>query len=145
MIVGFTLFTLPALIAQVTPDPSALPGGPLPGGPLPGGLSGGEVTRGLLAVFVVFGLLALLAWAGKRGLLGGMARQGKIAVKVESAVPLGERRSLMIVSVEGRRLLIGLTPMQISLVAELSAARESFDDTLARSVSSPSPASSATP
>jgi flagellar protein FliO/FliZ len=109
------------------------------------GLSGGEVLRGLAAIFVVFGLLALLAWAGKRGLLGGMARQGKSAVKVESAVPLGERRSLMIVSVEGRRLLIGLTPMQVSLVTELSAARESFDDTLARSVSSPSPASSATP
>ena len=101
--------------------------------------------RGLLAVFVVFGLLGLLAWAGKRGLLGGLPRQGKSAVKVESAVPLGERRSLMIVSVEGRRLLIGLTPMQVSLVTELSAARESFDDTLARSVSSPSQPSSATP
>jgi flagellar protein FliO/FliZ len=108
------------------------------------GLSGGEVLRGLAAIFVVFGLLALLAWAGKRGLLGGLQRQGKSAVKVESAVPLGERRSLMIVSVEGRRLLIGLTPMQVSLVTELGAAPASFDDTLARSVSSPPPASSAT-
>ena len=125
------LRALPALIAQTTPDPSALPG-----------LSGGEVMRGLLAVIVVFGLLALLAWAGKRGWLGGLSRQGKSPVKVESAVPLGERRSLMIVSVEGRRLLIGLTPMQVSLVTELSAAKESFDDTLARSVSSPPPASS---
>jgi flagellar protein FliO/FliZ len=127
------LRVMPALVAQTTPDPSAVPG-----------LAGGEVMRGLLAVFVVFGLLGLLAWAGKRGLLGGLPRQGKSAVKVESAVPLGERRSLMIVSVEGRRLLIGLTPMQVSLVTELSAARESFDDTLARSVSSPSPSSSAT-
>jgi flagellar biogenesis protein FliO len=136
VIVGSGLFTLPVLLAlaQTTPDP------------LPGGLSGGEVTRGLLAVFVVFGLLALLAWAGKRGLLGGLPRQGKSGVKIETAVPLGERRSLMIVSIEGRRLLIGLTPMQVSLVTELSAARESFDDTLARSVSSPSsPASPATP
>jgi flagellar biogenesis protein FliO len=130
---GF-LMKWPVLLAQTTPDPSAVPG-----------LSGGEVTRGLLAVFVVFGLLGLLAWAGKRGLLGGLPRQGKSAVKVETAVPLGERRSLMIVSVEGRRLLIGLTPMQVSLVTELSAAHESFDDTLARSVSSPPPASSATP
>jgi flagellar protein FliO/FliZ len=129
---GFTM-TLPALIAQTTPDSSAIPG-----------ISGGEALRSLMAVFVVFGLLALLAWAGKRGWLGGMARQGKSAVKVESAVPLGERRSLMIVSVEGRRLLIGLTPMQVSLVTELSGARESFDDTLARSVSSPSPSSPAT-
>jgi flagellar protein FliO/FliZ len=126
---------LPTVLAQTTPDPAVVPG-----------LSGGEVTRGLLAIVVVFGLLGLLAWAGKRGFLGGLPRQGKSAVKVETAVPLGERRSLMIVSVEGRRLLIGLTPMQVSLVTELSAARESFDDTLARSVSSPSsPASSATP
>ena len=129
---GFSM-TLPALIAQATPDTSAVPG-----------MSSGEVLRGLMAVFVVFGLLALLAWAGKRGWLGGLSRQGKSPVKVESAVPLGERRSLMIVSVEGRRLLIGLTPMQVSLVTELSATRESFDDTLARSVSSPSPASTAT-
>ena len=135
MIAGSGIFTLPALLAQATPEASTV-----------SGLSGGEVTRGLLAVFVVFGLLGLLAWAGKRGFLGGLPRHGKSAVKVETAVPLGERRSLMIVSVEGRRLLIGLTPMQVSLVTELSAARESFDDTLARSVSSPSsPASSATP
>ena len=123
----------PALLAQTTPDTSAVPG-----------LSSGEVLRGLMAIFVVFGLLALLAWAARRGLLGGLARQGKGPVKVESAVPLGERRSLMIVSVEGRRLLIGLTPMQVTLVTELSAAGESFDDTLARTVSSPPPASSAT-
>ena len=34
-------------------------------------------------------------------------------------MPLGERRSLVIVSVEGRRLLLGLTPGQISMVTEL--------------------------
>lgn len=98
--------------------------------------SGGDVTRGLVAIFVVFGLLLLLAWLGKRGLLGGLARQGKGPVKVETAVPLGERRSLVIVSVEGRRLLLGLTPMQVSLVTELGPAPASFDETLARSMSS---------
>jgi flagellar biogenesis protein FliO len=38
-------------------------------------------------------------------------------------VPLGERRSLVIVAVEGRRLLLGLTPGQISMVTELGPAR----------------------
>lgn len=108
--------------------------------------SGGEVTRGLIAVFVVFGLLALLAWLARRGTLGGLlARQSRSPVKVESAVPLGDRRSLVIVSVEGRRLLLGLTPMQVSLVTELAAspvAKEPFDETLARSMSSSSSASS---
>jgi flagellar biogenesis protein FliO len=37
-------------------------------------------------------------------------------------VALGERRSLVIVSVEGRRLLLGLTPTSMSLVAELPSA-----------------------
>jgi flagellar protein FliO/FliZ len=129
---GFSGFFV--ALAQTAEEPAGLPG-----------LSGGDVTRGLLAIVVVFGLLALLAWAGKRGFLGGLPRQGKSAVKVETAVPLGERRSLVIVSIEGRRLLIGLTPMQVSLVTELGAARESFDDTLARSVASPSPASPGTP
>ena len=35
-------------------------------------------------------------------------------------MPLGERRSLMVVAIEGRRLLLGLTPMQVSLVTELT-------------------------
>jgi flagellar protein FliO/FliZ len=108
--------------------------------------AGGEVTRGLIAVFVVFGLLALLAWLARRGTLGGLlARQSRSPVKVESAVPLGSQRSLVIVSIEGRRLLLGLTPMQVSLVTELSAspvAKEPFDETLARSISSSSSASS---
>ena len=41
-------------------------------------------------------------------------------VDVESAISLGERRSLVIVSVEGRRLLLGLTSTQVSLITELA-------------------------
>ena len=41
-------------------------------------------------------------------------------VRVEATVQLGERRSLMVVTIEGRRLLLGLTPMQVSLVTELT-------------------------
>jgi flagellar biogenesis protein FliO len=48
-------------------------------------------------------------------------------VTVETAVSLGDRRSLVIVSVEGRRLLLGLTPGQIALVTELG---HSFPQTL---------------
>ena len=46
-------------------------------------------------------------------------------------MPLGERRSLMVVAVEGRRLLLGLTPMQVSLVTELERG-ESFDAALSQ-------------
>ena len=121
---------LAAQAAQTAPDPG-----------LP---SGGDLTRSLFAIFVVFGLLALLAYLAKRGTFGGLGRQGRSLVKVEGAVPLGERRSLMVVSVEGRRLLLGLTPVQVSLVTELSAQPVApdgtpFDQTLARTLSGAGP------
>ena len=85
------------------------------------GLTDGELWRSLLAIVVVFGLLGALAWAARRGRLGFFTRQPS-HVRVEATVPLGERRSLMVVAIEGRRLLLGLTPMQVSLVTELTTA-----------------------
>ena len=85
------------------------------------GLSDGELWRSLLAIVVVFGLLGGLAWAARRGRLGFFTRQPS-HVRVEATVPLGERRSLMVVAIEGRRLLLGLTPTQVSFVTELTTA-----------------------
>ena len=75
-------------------------------------------VQSLMAVLVVLGLVGALAWLARRGAFNAL-RKGPRAVVVETAVPLGERRSLVIVSVEGRRLLLGMTPAQISMVAEL--------------------------
>ena len=77
--------------------------------------------NGFLAVLIVLGLVAALAWLLRRGSLGAFTGRGG-AINVETAVALGERRSLVIVSVEGRRLLLGLTPTTMSLVTELGAA-----------------------
>lgn len=85
-------------------------------------------VQSLLAVLVVLALVAALAWLARRGAFGALSK-GQRAVLVETAVPLGERRSLVIVAVEGRRLLLGLTPGQISLVAELRGPA-SFDQQL---------------
>ena len=97
------------------------------------GLSDGELWRSLLAIVVVFGLLGGLAWAARRGRLGFFTRQPS-HVRVETTVPLGERRSLMVVAIEGRRLLLGLTPTQVNLVTELTTAP--FDTALARAEAS---------
>ena len=78
-------------------------------------------VQSLVAVFVVLGLVVALAWLLRRGAFGPLAG-GSRAITVETAVPLGERRSLVIVAVEGRRLLLGMTPGQISMVTELGAA-----------------------
>jgi flagellar protein FliO/FliZ len=75
----------------------------------------------LIAVAIVLALVGALAWLARRGTFAGLKAANRV-VSVETAVPLGERRSLVVVAVEGRRLLLGLTPGQISLVTELSAA-----------------------
>jgi len=70
------------------------------------------------ATLVVLGLVAGLAWLVRRGPLARLASKNR-PVAVETAIPLGDRRSLVIVTVEGRRLLLGTTPTSISLVTEL--------------------------
>jgi flagellar protein FliO/FliZ len=75
-------------------------------------------VNGLLALALVLALVGTLAWVARRGGLGALAgKPGAIAV--ETAIGLGDRRSLVIVSVEGRRLLLGMTPTHLSLVTEL--------------------------
>jgi flagellar biosynthetic protein FliO len=76
-------------------------------------------VQSLAGVSIVLALVVALAWLARRGTFAALRRTGP--VMVETAVPLGERRSLIIVAVEGRRLLLGLTPSSVSMVAELSA------------------------
>ena len=101
------------------------PAGALPGPDLTGAI------RGLVATAVVLALIVVLAWLLKRGTLVWPGRRA-----VETAIPLGERRSLVIVAVEGRRLLLGLTPSTVSLVTELSTTAASpFNTELNRQAS----------
>jgi flagellar protein FliO/FliZ len=96
--------------------------------------------QSFFAVLVVLALVAALAWLVRRGAFGAL-RGGSRAITVETAVPIGERRSLIIVAVEGRRLLLGLTPTQISMVTELGAA-PSFEQQLADRTRSGAPSTS---
>jgi flagellar protein FliO/FliZ len=82
----------------------------------------GITLQSFLAVLVVLALVGALAWLTRRGAFASLRRTSR-AILVETAVPLGERRSLVIVSVEGRRILLGLTPGQISMVTELGPQR----------------------
>ena len=76
--------------------------------------------NGLLAVTIVLCLVGALAWLLRSGHLARFAPKNAI-VGVETAVSLGERRQLVIVAVEGRRLLLGVTSAQVTLVTELAA------------------------
>jgi flagellar biosynthetic protein FliO len=83
--------------------------------------------RGLLALAVVIALLAAVLWLLRRGVA---ARRTTGPLRVETALSLGERRTLVIVGVEGRRLLLGVTPAAVSLVTELGRG-DAFDQALA--------------
>lgn len=93
--------------------------------------------RSLIGLVVVVALLAAFLWMLKRGAFGFAARRKAGLLQVETAVPLGERRSLVVVAVEGRRLLLGLTPASVGLITELGPPPASFGDTLDRSISAP--------
>ena len=96
----------------------------------PGWSDGPGVLRTVLSLIVVLGLMGGCLWLVRRGGLTG-GRKGPRAVQVETAVGLGDRRQLVIVAVEGRRLLLGVTPMHVSLVTELAGSGPSFADALA--------------
>lgn len=87
-----------------------------------------SVWRTLGATLVVLALLALLAWALRRQ--QAVRRTGR-GLGVESGLSLGDRRSLAIVTVEGRRLLLGLAPNNVTLLTELQPL-PSFDDAVAQ-------------
>lgn len=87
-----------------------------------GGSDARAAMRALLATAAVLGVLLLIAWLARRGTLAWPGRRASSAITIETAVPLGERRSLVIVTVEGRRLLLGMTPVHVGLVTDLGPA-----------------------
>ncbi len=76
-----------------------------------------SVWRMAMAFLAVLALLGGLAWLMRRA---WAARRSAGTMQVETALSLGERRSLVVVTVEGRRLLVGLAPNHVSLVTELA-------------------------
>lgn len=76
-------------------------------------------TRMAVSLAAVVALLAAFVWALRRGSLRLSALAPRGSIFVETAASLGDRRSLAIVSVEGRRLLVGLTPTAVSLITDL--------------------------
>jgi flagellar protein FliO/FliZ len=111
---------------QLAQDGIALVGDPTP-----------VTGRALLVSVLVVGLVAVIAWVLRRNL---PASRGRRDFAVEKALALGERRTLVIVSVENRRLLLGMTPQHIGLITELQPAEGgSFRQTLDAQIASGGP------
>lgn len=85
-----------------------------------------EVLMGLLAIL---GLIILLAWFAKRLNLNGMS-MGQ-AIKVQSMMSLGAKEKLVIVEVEGEKLLLGVTPHNITVLKTLDATDQTDHESVA--------------
>ena len=96
-----------------------------------------DAIRVFGALGLVLALVLGLAWLVKRGTLKFPGGTAPVQIRVESAASLGERRSVVIVSVEGRRLLLGLTPVQVSCLAELGPPQAPFNQSLDARLSAP--------
>lgn len=75
-------------------------------------------VSGALAVVVL--LIALCAWLARRCGLAGHAHAHGSSIKVESSYSLGQRERLVVIEVDGQRLLLGVTPGAISRLARLA-------------------------
>ena len=80
-----------------------------------------NIGMALMSLLLVLGLIVGLGWVAKRMRL---PFNGHGNMRVEHPQALGQRERLMVVNVEGQRLLLGVTPQSISLLKELGDAPE---------------------
>lgn len=90
-------------------------------------------VRTLLSLLAVLALLGGFIWALRRGSLRLSKLAPRGAIVIETATSIGDRRQLAIVGVEGRRVLVGLTPTTISFLTELGVHSHEASDANGRS------------
>lgn len=92
---------------------------------------GGQLVRTALGLVLILGLVFGLAWAAKRvsgSRLVGRGGGGPIQIVGQQA--LGVKERLLLVEVDGQRILLGVSPGRISRLAELGPGPGDFDDHL---------------
>jgi flagellar protein FliO/FliZ len=83
------------------------------------------LARTMGGLGLVIGLIVLAYVAVRRYGPKYLRRQGaQSALKVIETLPMGEKRSIALIQVEDKRLLIGNTPQQITLLTQLAAGFE---------------------
>ena len=75
-----------------------------------------------LGLFAVLGVILGLSWLARRFNLAGVG--GVAGLKINSALNVGPKEKIMVLEVEGQRLLVGVTSHQITLLQQLGHAPE---------------------
>jgi flagellar protein FliO/FliZ len=81
---------------------------------------------------IVLGLLIGLLWLLRRFYHGGGSRQAGL-IRIHASAHLAPKERIVVVEVQGKRLLLGVTPQQINLLARLPDAGEESADSPAAS------------
>ena len=79
----------------------------------------GSLLQTIFALTVVFGLLAVLAWAMKR--FGPQSRAGTAPVRLVGALSLGGRERIMVVEVGNQWIVVGASPGRVNALATMPA------------------------
>jgi len=99
-----------------------------------------QILRVVLALLFILVLLLALAWAARRG---GWVRGANRAanLRVLGSQSLGTRCAVTVVQIDDTRLVLGVTPQQITLLHTLPASPDApatssdFADTLGKTLS----------
>jgi flagellar protein FliO/FliZ len=91
-------------------------------GPLPGEYSWGGYFYGIGALCLILALLYALLWlmrrSGKFRFLPAHDALSREALRLEARLPLGPRQGLVVVRFLNKRVLLGVTERQITLLSE---------------------------
>lgn len=77
---------------------------------------------------VMIALILILAWAAKR--LRSMTPYGASPLQVLGGVSVGPRERVLLVEVEGVRLVLGVAPGRVQTLHVITAPRDDFADAL---------------
>lgn len=92
-------------------------------------VAAGQALQVVLGLCVVLGMIVAAAWAARR--LQAIRPQGSGHIRVIEGMALGTRDKLLLVEVDGRRVLLGLSPGRIATLHSFNgAAAPMFDDAL---------------
>ena len=96
--------------------------------PLGSSFSWGGYIQAVGLLFLLIAVLCLVVWLVRRfGKFNFLPRPGSLprnALAMEAQLPLGPRKGLMVVRFLNRRLLLGVTDQQITLLTEEQAEHE---------------------
>lgn len=91
------------------------------------------------SLLFVLALIVIIAWAARRFLFDklGVANKTQGRMFVVQNLPLGSRRHVSLIEVDGKRYLLGVTDHQVNLIKALDDL--DFDDALSQAETEPPP------